>query len=783
MVNCIALVVLMIPVLYKLLRERRWYMYLLFSLYPIMPDAFAIELSEKLPLLTFSRIILLVDIVIWIILDRKKISEGIKNIGKKKPSVKSLEISKILIIFWAINILISIIHVFDKTGEINKIFNIIFHQIFLVNIIKRFVNTKEEFVKCIDFMILGFMVSCIAGLLQTVFSIDPSEPIMMVLRGERIGLNERMGLSRARGFCTSPIMFACECGFFAILSLYLFELKKSSKYMTSVLICIAGIAMSMTRSAMLGLGLVFIVFFISRFKVAIKLYIKYICIALVIGLAVIIFVPKVGNVILEPLKSALNSIGFNFKISPNFGDNVNNPVGSRFDQWTLLIYMLQNGSLLIGYGYNAYVNGFLHFHYRGQSGWSRAQALDVGFVTVLGENGIIGMLNYAMLYIGIGISSFINRKKGTESELNFYNISIFAMLYFAIMNIASSCIDIKSFWLFVGLWIVYDSSIRKHKWDYVDDSENDKPKKKLSIAIMAYNHEKYIERAIRSVLAQKMDFDYEVWINEDGSSDGTREIIKRIEPEFPDNFHVIYREKNIGALASFHDIYYNRLKGEYFATLEGDDYWINPDKLSVQVKFLDEHPEYMATAHNVQVIDENGDERTDYKYPECKREEYTLKDFQNGILSGQTASMVCRNYYINKKYKTFWCSVKWSGDTPKNFMLASYGKIRCFQEKWSAYRYVTSSGDSYSATFVRDKDMETRYLTFHRELYEYALNDIKEYESIKTAEVIYIHALLTAVIKKKVDNVSIKDYFKAFLKAQYKGSCIAYTFKTLITKR
>ena len=103
MVNCIALVVLMIPVLYKLLRERRWYMYLLFSLYPIMPDAFAIELSEKLPLLTFSRIILLVDIVIWIILDRKKISEGIKNIGKKKPSVKSLEISKILIIFWAIN--------------------------------------------------------------------------------------------------------------------------------------------------------------------------------------------------------------------------------------------------------------------------------------------------------------------------------------------------------------------------------------------------------------------------------------------------------------------------------------------------------------------------------------------------------------------------------------------------------------------------------------------------------------------------------------------------------
>lgn len=783
MVNCIALVVLMVPVFYKLLRERRWYMYLLFSLYPIMPDAFAIELSSSLPLLTVSRIILLIDLAIWIILDRKKIAEGIKNIGKKKPSIKSMEISKILLVFWGINILISIIHLFDKTGEINKLFNILFHQIFLVAVIKRFVTTKEEFVKCIDFMILGFMVSCIAGILQTLFSIDPSEPVMMFLRGERIGLNERMGLSRARGFCTSPIMFACECGFFAILSLYLFELKKSSKYMTAVLLCIAGIAMSMTRSAMLGLGLVYIIFFISRFKVAVKLYIKYICIAFVIGIAVIIFVPKVGNVVLEPLKSALNAIGFNFNISSNFGDNVSNPIGSRTNQWTLFAYMVQNGSLLIGYGYNAYTNGFLHFWYTGFTNWSRAQALDVGFVSVLGESGVIGLLNYAMFYLGIGVSSFKNRKKGTESTLNFYHISVYVMLYFIIMNVASSCIDIKSIWLFIALWIVYDNAIKKHKWDNNEEYENYKPEKKLSIAIMAYNHENYIEKAIRSVLEQNIDFDYEVWINEDCSTDKTRDIIKKLEPELPDNFHVIYREKNIGARASFQDIYYNRLKGEYFATLEGDDYWNNHDKISIQVRFLDEHPEYMATAHNVEVVDENGDEIVGYKYPECKKKEYTLTDFQKGILSGQTASMVCRNFYANKKYKSFWCSVKWAGDAPKNFVLASYGKIKCFQERWSAYRYVTNSGSSYSATFVKDKDMENRYLTYHKELYEYAINDVKSYESIKVSEMMYMHALLTAVLKKKVESVTFKDYAKAFMKAQYKGSCIVYSIKNLIVKR
>lgn len=456
MMDIIALIILMVPIVYKLANEKKWYIYLLFSLYPILPDAFALELSSSLPLLTVSRMILLLNAVIWLWIDGGRIKLGLR---------------KFIIIFWGLNILISLVHLIDYTGEINKIFNIVLHQILLIGIVRRFVKTKEEFIKCLDFMLLGFAVSCLAGVLQTLFSIDASEPLMQVLRGERIGLNERMGMERARGFCTSPILFACECGFFALLSLYMFEYKKKKIYILAVLLYIVGIIMSMSRSSMLGLAAILLLFLVTRYKVAVKKYLSYIGIALLGVIVVLVIMPDIAEKLFNPIKSALNVLGMNFDISSGFGDNASNPVGSRSEQWSLLFYMLQNGNLLLGYGYNAYTRGLLHFYYSGYSSWDRAQALDVGFVSVLGEGGIIALANYIVFLVGIGYLSFRNRRKGYESKLNFYMITIYVVIYYVLMNVASSCVDVKSFWLFVGLWVVYDEAIRMNSWKEGGDNE------------------------------------------------------------------------------------------------------------------------------------------------------------------------------------------------------------------------------------------------------------------------------------------------------------------------
>ena len=57
---------------------------------------------------------------------------------------------------------------------------------------------------------------------------------------------------------------------------------------------------------------------------------------------------------------------------------------------------------------------------------------------------------------------------------------------------------------------------------------------KLSVIFITYNHEKYVEKALRSVLSQETDFDFEVVIGEDCSTDDTRSIIERTLEDYPE---------------------------------------------------------------------------------------------------------------------------------------------------------------------------------------------------------------------------------------------------------
>ena len=57
---------------------------------------------------------------------------------------------------------------------------------------------------------------------------------------------------------------------------------------------------------------------------------------------------------------------------------------------------------------------------------------------------------------------------------------------------------------------------------------------KVSICCITYNHEKYIEQALKSFLEQKVDFKYEILIHDDCSSDKTSDIIRRYERLYPD---------------------------------------------------------------------------------------------------------------------------------------------------------------------------------------------------------------------------------------------------------
>jgi glycosyltransferase involved in cell wall biosynthesis len=126
----------------------------------------------------------------------------------------------------------------------------------------------------------------------------------------------------------------------------------------------------------------------------------------------------------------------------------------------------------------------------------------------------------------------------------------------------------------------------------------------VSISCIAYNHKNFITEAIESFLMQETTFPVEILIHDDASSDGTAEIIKRYEQRFPLLIKPIYQKKNQyskGVRISW--VYqWPRVKGEFVALCEGDDYWVSQNKLEKQVKFLRENEDAKFVFHNSFVI-------------------------------------------------------------------------------------------------------------------------------------------------------------------------------------
>src|ERR687898_2899816 len=67
---------------------------------------------------------------------------------------------------------------------------------------------------------------------------------------------------------------------------------------------------------------------------------------------------------------------------------------------------------------------------------------------------------------------------------------------------------------------------------------------KVSVLLTTYNHEKWIAQAIESTLMQQTNFDYEVVIMEDRSTDSTRDIVVDFQRRYPDRIRLILSEKN-----------------------------------------------------------------------------------------------------------------------------------------------------------------------------------------------------------------------------------------------
>lgn len=126
---------------------------------------------------------------------------------------------------------------------------------------------------------------------------------------------------------------------------------------------------------------------------------------------------------------------------------------------------------------------------------------------------------------------------------------------------------------------------------------------KVSVIMPCYNHVRFVSEAIKSVLGQTFG-ELELIVTDDCSSDGSFQAISELARQDP-RVKMVRHEKNQGLSRSRNDAL-SLATGDYIAFCDSDDVW-EPDKLSTQVKLLEQKREYDVAYSDTSVIDENGE--------------------------------------------------------------------------------------------------------------------------------------------------------------------------------
>ncbi|MEG0937457.1 MAG: glycosyltransferase [Comamonas sp.] len=166
---------------------------------------------------------------------------------------------------------------------------------------------------------------------------------------------------------------------------------------------------------------------------------------------------------------------------------------------------------------------------------------------------------------------------------------------------------------------------------------------KVSICVVTYNHEKYIGQCLQSLVEQKTNFDFEIIVGDDFSTDGTREIVKSFEKKYPSVIFSLFHGENIGPTRNYVQTHL-LAQGEFVAHLDGDDI-AYPGKLQVQYDFLSKNKNYVLVWHRVDIFDDWGNVNSSLHHrlgEVINVDEITLKDLAKFGSLGAASSLMYR---------------------------------------------------------------------------------------------------------------------------------------------
>lgn len=270
---------------------------------------------------------------------------------------------------------------------------------------------------------------------------------------------------------------------------------------------------------------------------------------------------------------------------------------------------------------------------------------------------------------------------------------------------------------------------------------------KLSVIILSYNQEKYIEQAIDSVLKQHHDYTYEIIICDDASKDSTPTIIAKYAKQYP-VIVPIFRRQNLGVVKNLYDGL-SKAKGKYIMLCGGDDYYLS-GKIKAQIEYIDNHESVGLVHSDVLLVSENGHpKRIKYGF-EHSSVEHLLCNYDVNA-----PTMTFRKNHLEeyikeiKPYEKNWLME----DLPIALWFTIYHKMRYIPGAYVAYRIVDNS--------ISHKVSADGKFNFEKSCFEVSKYFHKIYpECISTNIVIYRHINQVLLLDK---DAKYKKYCKKLL--------------------
>ena len=292
----------------------------------------------------------------------------------------------------------------------------------------------------------------------------------------------------------------------------------------------------------------------------------------------------------------------------------------------------------------------------------------------------------------------------------------------------------------------------------------------VSVCCLAYNHEKYIRECLEGFVRQKTNFQFEVLVHDDASTDKTADIIREYEAKYPDIIKPVYQTKNQWSQKNgpFRCFLYPRVKGKYIAWCEGDDYWCDEHKLQKQFDIMEANEDCCSCFHSSKIINENGEDLHQtipaFKVKGKKYSSYDwLRLFMIKPRLVQLSSMFVKTtvWDIYEKGIPEYFSTSPVGDRAIFMLCASKGNVFYIDQIMSAYRYCTSG--SWSESFSKYTPEQKKSF---RDRSILCLKQFDEYTEYRYTDLVELgikdHPFREALEKHDYKKVLAKEYRPLF---------------------